>query len=101
MPVPLVAGTHATLIEDERLRRHGSDADEPEPAGWYFDQLCVAQVNQGRVVSHLWKVTAPGHVLRALLLFNRQAGETDNMVARKRQVDGFTQRYAPGRRRLG
>ena len=37
--------THATLIENQRLRRNRSGTDDAEPAGWNLDQLCIRQVD--------------------------------------------------------
>ena len=93
--------THAALIENQRLRRNRSGTDDAEPAGRNFDQLRIRQVEQCRVVSHLRKVRALRHLLRVLLLLDRQLREADRMVVRQRQIDGFAKRDAPGRRRLG
>jgi hypothetical protein len=93
--------THATLIEDQRLPRNRRDPDRAEPAGGNFDQLCIRQMEEGRLVSHLWKVIALGDVLRAVLLVDRQLREPDPMIVCQRQVDGFGKRDAPGRRGLG
>jgi len=92
---------HATLIQNQGLRRNRSGTDDAEAAGRNFDQLCIGQVHQGRLVSHLWKVIALGRVFRVVLLLHRQPREADSMVVRQRQVDGFTKRDASGRRRLG
>ena len=91
----------ATLVENQRLRRNRSATDDAEPAGGNLDQLGIRQVDQRRVVSHLWKVAALGHLLRAVLLVDRQLREADRVVVRQRQVDGFAKRDAPGRRGSG
>ena len=101
MPVPLVTASHATLIENQRLRRNRSDTDDAESAGRNFDQLRIGQVDQCRVVSHLGEVTAFSRLLRTVLLVHRQPRKANHMVVFCREVNGFAKRDATSRRWFG